>query len=174
MPRIGELKLPSEPRAAQVNKKLAWNRERSADDADFYTIGYASRALPEFIEALKSTSVSSVVDVRQYPVSMYKPDFSKRNLHAALEHAGIGYLHLPELGVPRDVRSLSIGQADREGMWAWYDANVVEDFARNLHTFFNLAEHPIALLCVELDPTSCHRHRLALALERSGLRGYDL
>jgi hypothetical protein len=29
-------------------------------------------------------------------------------------------------------------------------------------------------MCVEIDPHECHRHRLSAALERKGLRGFDL
>ena len=39
---------------------------------------------------------------------------------------------------------------------------------------FGVADHPVAFMCVELDPTACHRHRLSLALEEQGLRGFDL
>ena len=174
MPKVGELKLPTDSITVQVSKKAEWNEVRSLEEADFFTIGYASRTLADFVAALKSAGVSTVVDVRQFAVSMYKPDFSKRNLQTALEAEGIEYVHLPEMGVPREIRGLALGQPDRDRIWEWYDANVAVEYRRNLHTFFNGAEHPVAFLCVELDPTSCHRHRLALALEDHGLRGYDL
>lgn len=157
---------------AQLDQKAAWNRSRSESDADFYTIGYSGRTMPEFISALKSAAVETVVDVRQNPVSMYKPEFSKRNLASALAAEGVAYLHESALGVPRDIRSRALEGNGRDGIWLWYDENVVSSL--NLNRFFNFASHPIALLCTEIDPTSCHRHRLALSLERSGLRGYDL
>jgi uncharacterized protein (DUF488 family) len=172
--RTGELKLPTDPIAVQTSNKCEWNAIRSIDAADFYTVGYAGRTINDFIAVLQSAGVSTVIDVRQFAVSMYKPDFSKRNLQASLRSVEIDYLHIPEWGVPREVRSLAQGEPGRERIWAWYDSNVADDFRRNLHRFFNAAEHPVALLCVELDPTACHRHRLALALEQSGLCGYDL
>jgi uncharacterized protein (DUF488 family) len=168
--RVGELHLPSASVKIQAARKNEWNEERSAQDADFFTISYAGRSLGDFISALKDAHISTVIDVRQYPVSMYKPDFSKRNLEASLVGAGIGYWHMPALGVPREVRVRAVETGSRDAIWEWYDDNVVF----NLHSFFNVAEHPIAMLCVELDPFSCHRHRLALSLERSGLRSYDL
>jgi uncharacterized protein (DUF488 family) len=168
--RAGELRLPSESVKAQTARKDEWNEERSAQDADFFTVSYAGRSLGDFISALKDAHVSTVIDVRQYPVSMYKPEFSKRNLEASLANAGIGYWHMPALGVPRKVRVQAVESGNRDAIWNWYDENVTF----SLDSFFNVADHPIALLCVELDPTSCHRHRLALSLERSGLRGYDL
>jgi hypothetical protein len=40
--------------------------------------------------------------------------------------------------------------------------------------FMNGFEHPVALMCTEIDPHECHRHRLSLALEGMGLNGFDL
>jgi Protein of unknown function, DUF488 len=91
-----------------------------------------------------------------------------------LAREGIEYLHIPQWGVPRVVRAQAIEAGSREPIWEWYDANVVEPFfARNLHRFLNM-EHPLAMMCMEADPVECHRHRLFLALEKQGLRGFDL
>lgn len=103
---------------------------------------------------------------------MYRPELSKKNLAAALEEYEIDYMHLPELGVPRDVRGEAIEAGTRDPIWEWYDRWVAAPLS--LHTFLNFAEHPVALMCTEADPTECHRHRLSLALEEKGLRGYDL
>ncbi|MDO8750869.1 MAG: DUF488 domain-containing protein [Dehalococcoidia bacterium] len=174
MPLGLSLKLPHDSATVQSLNKARWNKERAKQHADFYTIGYSGRDITTFVELIRNAGVSTVVDVRQYPVSMYKPEFSKSNLRGALEGSGVQYIHRPLLGVPREVRASSIGKANRDDIWLWYDANVVAKFIRNLHDFFNAAEHPVALLCVEADPTACHRHRLALALERKGLHGFDL
>lgn len=44
----------------------------------------------------------------------------------------------------------------------------------NLDGVIKALKQPAAFMCSEYDPTACHRHRLFLALERTGLRGYDL
>jgi hypothetical protein len=36
------------------------------------------------------------------------------------------------------------------------------------------ATTPVAMMCMECDPTECHRHRIFIALEEQGLRGFDL
>lgn len=167
--------LPTDSVRVQLQKKAAWNESRSLDDADFYTIGYAGRNTDDFLTSLKAVGVVSLVDIRANPVSMYKPDFSKGNLKRLLEEQGINYYHQGSLGVPRDIRARAVGQADRSVIWDWYDSNVVRRIAgRNLHWFLNALEHPVALMCTELDPTSCHRHRLALGLEGQRLQGFDL
>lgn len=105
---------------------------------------------------------------------MYRPDLSKSNLQKRVEDAGLQYHHFRDWGVPREIRAKAINSGTRDPIWEWYDGAVVDRFfQRNLHWFLNL-EHPVAMLCVEADPTECHRHRLFLALERHGLRGFDL
>ncbi len=106
---------------------------------------------------------------------MYRPELSKNNLRKTVEAHGLQYIHMPELGVPRDIRAKAIETGTRDIIWEWYDENVVQSYiGSNLHRFLNGIEHPAALMCVEIDPKDCHRHRLFLALEALGLRGFDL
>lgn len=169
------LLIPEQPLRVQLANKMRWNRQRSQAEADFYTIGYAGRTIGQFTRLLLDAGVSTIVDVRQNAVSPYKPEFSKTRLRKHLETYGLQYLHRADLGVPRDIRAKAIGRQNRDPIWSWYDSNVVATFlGSNLDEFFNWAEHPIAFMCVESDPYACHRHRLAIALERHGLKGYDL
>lgn len=177
MPQVHRLDLPSVPPKQQLENKAIWNSERSKEQADFFTIGYSGRKTEEIISALISSGVRTLVDIRQNPVSMFRPELSKSNLARLLEEHGIAYAHLPQLGVPRDIRAMAIDSGTREVIWNWYDENVIEPFlgfGRNLHYFLNSVEHPVALMCTEIDPQECHRHRLSLALERSGMKGFDL
>jgi uncharacterized protein (DUF488 family) len=57
-------------------------------------------------------------------------------------------------------------------IWEWYDKEVLRSL--NLHFFLNGFEHPVALMCTEIDPRECHRHRLSLALEERGMRGFEI
>jgi len=104
---------------------------------------------------------------------MYRPELSKNNLRRAVESRGMLYMHMPELGVPRDIRAKAIATGSRDVIWDWYDEYVVkEHFGWNLHRFLNMVEHPVALMCTELDPNECHRHRIFVALEALGLSGF--
>ncbi|HZQ92453.1 MAG TPA: DUF488 domain-containing protein [Terriglobales bacterium] len=175
MPQENRLSLPTGSLKDQCDGRDVWNETRSADDADFFTLGYSGRKTHEIIEALKSFGVRTLIDIRQNPVSMYRPELSKRNIATLLEEHGIAYVHLPQLGVPRDIRAKAIEAGTRDVIWEWYDDNVVESFfGRNLHFFINGFEHPVALMCTEMDPKECHRHRVALALEELGMRGFDI
>jgi uncharacterized protein (DUF488 family) len=168
------LKLPTQSPRVRAENKALWNEARSVERADFYTIGYEGKPTEQLLSLLRLAGVASLIDVRHTPVSMYRPELSKSNFKAIIEEAGMAYIHVPELGVPRTVRARAVGQETREAIWEWYDENIVERyFSRNLHWFLNLG-HPVALMCVEADPTECHRHRVFHALERHGLRGFDL
>jgi uncharacterized protein (DUF488 family) len=168
------LKLPTRPARSRAESKALWNEARSRERADFFTVGYEGRATNELLETLRSAGVQCVLDIRYNPVSMYRPELSKSNFQKSVEGIGLQYFHLREWGVPRDVRAMAIDSGTRDTIWEWYDRNVVApNFGRNLHRFLNLV-HPVAMMCMECDPTECHRHRLFIALELQGLRGYDL
>lgn len=173
--RRAELRLPTQSQAIQRANKSVWNDGRSLDRADFFTIGYSGQTITELIDSLTRAGVTTLVDIRHNPVSMYRPELSKGNLQRALEAGGIRYLHVRDLGVPRDVRELAVGEDSRDAIWEWYDSTVVPAYAgRNLHWFFNALEHPVAFMCTEFDPRECHRHRLSVALEDHGLMGFEL
>ena len=168
------LKLPSNSARVRADNKALWNEARSADRADFFTFGYEGRKTPELLDALRGAGVRCVLDIRYNPVSMYRPELSKSNLQKMLEGEGFEYYHLREWGVPREIRAKAVESGTRETIWEWYDhAVVAPSFKRNLHRFMNM-DHPVAMMCMECDPTECHRHRIFMALECQGLRGYDL
>jgi uncharacterized protein (DUF488 family) len=175
VPQANRLKLPSLSAKRQAENKTIWNEARCPEDAQFFTIGYTGRPLSEIIDLLVSHSVRTLVDIRQFAVSMYRPELSKKNLKQSIEELGMLYNHFPELGVPRDIRAKAIETGTREVIWNWYDDQIISSYiGSNLHWFLNTIEHPVALMCVEIDPRECHRHRLFMALERMGLRGFDL
>lgn len=168
------LKLPTKSARARAESKALWNEARTPDRADFFTVGYEGRKTDDLFNVLKGAGVQCVVDIRYNPVSMYRPELSKANLQRLLESAGIAYYHLREWGVPRDVRARAIETGTRDTIWNWYDDSVIAPhFRRNLHRFLNFG-YPVALMCMECDPKECHRHRIFMALERQGLRGFDL
>jgi len=175
MPQKNRLSLPSAPVRDQVLGRTRWNESRSLEDADFFTLGYSGRKTEELISIMVAAGVRTLVDIRQHAVSMYRPELGKSNLGRLLEAHGIAYLHLPGLGVPRDIRAKAIDSGSRDVIWNWYDEFVAAPaVGHNLHWFLNSFELPAALMCTEIDPHECHRHRLSTVLESHGLRGFDL
>lgn len=175
MAQANRLKLPSASARQQAENKIVWNEARCPHSALFFTIGYTGRPLVEFLDLLLEHEVRTLLDIRQNPVSMYRPEMSKNNLKRAVEACKMIYTHVPQLGVPRDIRAKAIKTGTREVIWQWYDEHIITQYiGRNLHRFFNALEHPVALMCVELDPHECHRHRISLALEARGVTSFDL
>jgi hypothetical protein len=58
-----------------------------------YTIGYEKALLKDMLATLAAAGVANLLDVRDRPISR-RPGFSKRQLAAAVEEAGMRYFHL--------------------------------------------------------------------------------
>jgi ParB family chromosome partitioning protein len=153
-----------------VHRKIVWNLQRlNLEQFDHFTIGYSERSLDQFIELLQLAHVELLADVRRVPISRFRPEFSKSNLSGALAKHGIKYAHWPELGVPTEIRE----SLQAEDLFAWYDSNIQPDLKLAKHDT-ELSSQRVAFMCVEVDPRSCHRHRIAVCLERTGHRLLDL
>ncbi len=76
-----------------------------------FTIGYEKARLADVVATLTGAGVATLIDVRDRPISR-RPGFSKRQLAAAVEAAGISYLHLQALGTPPEGR-----EAGRRREW---------------------------------------------------------
>jgi uncharacterized protein (DUF488 family) len=133
------------------------------------TIGYEKALLRDFVAALGMAGVAALLDVRDRPISR-RPGFSKRQLAAAVEEAGMRYVHLAALGTPPAGRL-----AGRRREWGRFWAIVDEKLARpeaelDLERAAELAAAaPSCLLCYEADWQVCHRRRIAEILaERHG------
>jgi uncharacterized protein (DUF488 family) len=126
-----------------------------------YTIGYEKALLRDVVATLTAAGVTTLLDVRDRPISR-RPGFSKRQLAAAIEDAGMHYFHLGALGTPSEGR-----EANRRREWDRFWAIVGEKLASPeaelaLQQAAELAEaEPSCLLCYESDWRICHRRRVA-------------
>ncbi|NUR45538.1 MAG: DUF488 domain-containing protein [Sphingomonas sp.] len=122
-----------------------------------FTIGYEGATMGEFLAALQQAGVERVIDVRALPLSR-RPGFSKSPLRAALEEAGIEYVHLKALGTPADGRAAARAgrHADLERIYA-SQLELPEALAQGAQMIEMAKEKPSALLCFEREPAQCHR-----------------
>jgi ParB family chromosome partitioning protein len=157
-----------------VHRKLMWNLGRlDVESFDHFTIGYSKRTLDQFIALLRLAEVELVADVRYTPISRFRPGFSKSNLRDFLAEHGIGYRHCPELGVPPRVRRSFQNAADLDSLFSWYDSHIQPELKVAKYNI-ELATKRVAFMCVEFDPQSCHRHLIAIYLEKEGYSLLDL
>jgi uncharacterized protein (DUF488 family) len=131
-----------------------------------FTIGYEKAILRDVLATLAQAGVATLLDVRDRPISR-RPGFSKRQLAAAIEEAGMRYLHLQTLGTPPEGRL-----AGRRREWDRFWSIVEEKLARPeaelaLREAAEIAASaPSCLLCYEADWQSCHRRRVAELLSQ--------
>ena len=131
-----------------------------------FTIGYEKARLADVIAALAAAGVATLLDVRDRPISR-RPGFSKRQLAAAVEEAGMEYVHLAALGTPPAGR-----EAGRRREWGRFWGIVEEKLATgeaalDLERAARFARTaPSCLLCYEADWQICHRRRVAEILAR--------
>lgn len=120
------------------------------------SLGYEGRTADELINQMVDAGVSVLVDVRLTPLSR-KPGLSKNRLRDALADRGIEYVHLPQLGNPKDNREpFRAGQpASRDRFRSLLHT---DDGRQALNHVAELLDgEVVALLCFERDHTTCHR-----------------
>jgi len=135
------------------------------------TIGYEQSTVDHVIAALKEAGVARLVDIRAVAGSR-KPGFSKRQLQAAAEEAGIEYVHLRALGTPKPGRDAA-RKGDAATMHRIYAAHIAtpEADAELARAVAMTGETPCCLLCFERDHSMCHRDLLAgMIRKRTGAR----
>ena len=114
-----------------------------------FTIGYEKAVLRDVLATLAQAGVATLLDVRDRPISR-RPGFSKRQLAAAIEDAGMRYFHLQALGTPPEGRL-----AGRRREWDRFWGIVEEKLARPeaelaLQQAAEIAQAaPSCLLCYE-------------------------
>ena len=125
------------------------------------TIGYEGTTIDTVLTTLKDAGVGLLIDIRAVPRSR-KPGFSKRQLAAALDEAGIAYVHLQALGTPKPGRD-AVRAGHPERMETIFREHMTSDRSQaELAQAKQLArERPSCLLCFERDHTMCHRHLVA-------------
>ena len=119
-----------------------------------FTIGHSDHIAGQLVSLLQLHGVKAVADVRSHPYSQRLPQFNRESLSTALEAANIGYVFLGrELGARRDEQECYVDGRAEYGLIA-KTAAFQEGLKRVKQ---GLAKMPIALLCAEHDPITCHR-----------------
>ena len=125
------------------------------------TIGYEGTTVDTVLTALKDARVGLLINVRAVAQSR-KPGFSKRQLAAALDEAGIGYVHLQGLGTPKPGRD-AVRAGHPERMEVIFREHMASDRAQAelVQAKVLVRERLSCLLCFERDHRTCHRRLVA-------------
>jgi len=132
-----------------------------------FTIGYELALPAAVLGELKRAKIELLVDPRAVAASR-RPGFSKRQVAASLDEAGIAYVHLQKLGTPAEGR-----QAARSGeldtLWRIYDKQIKTPEAQEaLNDLIALIKSGkrVCLLCYCRDPKACHRDRIVANVKK--------
>jgi uncharacterized protein (DUF488 family) len=132
-----------------------------------FTIGYEQAKPAAVLNELKRAKVGLLVDTRAVAASR-RPGFSKRQLAAALDEAGIGYIHLQKLGTPAEGRAAARA-GDYDTLWRIYDKHIKKAEPQaaldELVTLIKSGKR-VALLCYCRDPKACHRSRIVANVKK--------
>jgi len=128
---------------------------------DLLTIGYEGCTIDGVLTTLREARVGLLIDVRAVAASR-KPGFSKRQLAAGLDQAGIGYIHLQRLGTPKPGRD-AVRSGHPERLAPIFNAHMENPDAQlALAEAKSLAvKGRCCLLCFERDHNHCHRQIVA-------------
>ncbi len=139
-----------------------------------WTIGYEKVGQPDFVSALKDAEIQLLIDVREVANSR-RAGFSKKSLAAALDEAGIAYVHLKALGTPKAGRDAA-RRGDNDTMHAIFEEKLeTPESQLALREAADLANGKrAALMCLEHDWTCCHRAIVADRLKAMGLKATHL
>jgi len=136
-----------------------------AQGGRIYSVGYEGLSAVALVHRLAADKVTTLVDVRLTPSSR-KAGFSRKSLSAALETAGIRYIHEPELGNPPDNRDSFRRGDGREGRERMRARLMSGSGAALMRTVERARRERIAMLCVERERHQCHRDVITdMALE---------
>jgi uncharacterized protein (DUF488 family) len=135
------------------------------------SIGHSTRPLEAFLRLLRQHDVKLVADVRKLPGSRRNPQFDRNSLAAALQEAGIGYVHIPALGgLRRPQPGSPNGGWKNASFQAYADYMLTPEFERGLDELLaHAANRPTALMCAEAVPWRCHRSLIADVLVTRGI-----
>jgi uncharacterized protein (DUF488 family) len=143
--------------------RSTWN---SLDTSCLFTVGYEGLSIDAYLDILLSNNISILVDVRKNPISR-KYGFSKTKLAEYTKIAGIAYAHIPELGIPSELRQGLNSEAAYRQLFDYYFSQTLptqKDALERLKAIIN-DNGRVAITCFEADHQFCHRNKITEYLE---------
>lgn len=151
-------------------------KTKAAKIRPLFTIGYEQAKPAAVLDELKRAKIELLIDTRAVAASR-RPGFSKRQLAASLDEAGIGYVHLQKLGTPAEGRAAA-RSGNIDALWRIYDKHIKTSEAQAaLDELIALIKSGkrVGLLCYCRDPKACHRSRIvANVRKRTQVKVNDL
>ncbi|HPS65845.1 MAG TPA: DUF488 domain-containing protein [Ignavibacteria bacterium] len=132
-----------------------------------YTLGYEGISIDAYIDKLITNNIALVIDVRNNPLSM-KYGFSKNQMKNYLTGAGISYIHIPELGIEKNIRKDFDSEKNYEELFDYFYKKILPNRKEYLERVIDLLDEykSAALTCYEADYKHCHRYKVTAKMEK--------
>jgi len=122
-----------------------------------YTIGYKGKTVEQVEKMLLENGVEYLIDVRYFPFSRWQPEFSEKNLRKYFENSKITYVSMPDFGIdPKKKKEI-----DRKELLKNYRKTMRNELKKHHLIFYYASKYKACLMCLEKDPSECHRSVLA-------------
>jgi uncharacterized protein (DUF488 family) len=132
-----------------------------------YTAGYEGKSVDAFLNRLVQAGIAHVIDVRRNPIAR-RYGFHRSTLERLCNHLGMKYSHVPELGIPSNQRQQLSTDSDYQTLFQHYERTTLKTEIPAIQTVSHwVRQTPSVLVCMEANPASCHRSRLAGPVSRS-------
>jgi uncharacterized protein (DUF488 family) len=144
-----------------INSRAMPRMDRPVARSAIYTAGYEGVTIDGFLDSLLRRGIVRVVDVRNNPISR-RYGYHKSTLSRLCSYIGLEYVHIPELGVESSLRRGSKTREDMIFLFSRYEEDTLLHEVSALQRAVGiLREKPSVLMCMEADPSKCHRLSLA-------------
>jgi uncharacterized protein (DUF488 family) len=152
--------------AFTVNSQRKRLAQRTVAEPGVYTAGYEGLQVDGFLNLLVTAGIRRLIDVRSNPVAR-RFGFHRSTLSRLCGLLDIGYEHVPQLGIASAERQGLESPSDYRQLFRRYEQHILPQQWTAVELVSRLAvEVPSVLVCMEADPSCCHRSRLSSAVAR--------
>jgi len=149
-----------------VNSRIRQLANRPSAKPAIFTVGYEKWSVDRLLDELMRHGIARIIDVRRNPIAR-RYGFHKSTLSRLAGKVGIEYIHVPELGIPSELRQELNSQADYQRLFTRYTDTILPGNTDSVNRVASLVQKKAsALLCMEADPAQCHRTCLAKAISK--------
>jgi len=143
-----------------ASKSELAGRPHDGADTAVFTCGYQGSSLEAFFNKIIRAGISQILDVRHSTWSR-RYGFTEKVFPRVSLRLDIQYDHVPQLGVPPDLRQNLRTEEQYEKLFRDYEMTIASQQQLVEQLASTMANVPSVLICYEADPDCCHRSRLA-------------
>ena len=150
-----------------TNSKRKQLAKRLVAPLAVYTAGYEGKSIDAFLNGLTETGIAHLIDVRMNPIAR-RYGFHRSTLERLSGHLGIRYSHVPSLGIASKLRQQVDTIDDYQVLFSQYESTTLKTQHAAVKAVSGwIGEAPSVLMCMEAQPSCCHRSRLAKLVSRT-------